>query len=367
VSASSFDLGRWGTAKGRRLGGILLALAVLALFPVVFPNATVTTIAVYCLMYMAMATAWNTFSGFSGYVSLGHAVFFGTGAYTTALMATHLRLAGGYDLFGVAILGGLVAGVAAVPIGIVALRTRRHTFVVITIAVFFIFQLVATNLSFTQGSEGVVLPSGQFSASTYNDPFYGFLALVLLGTVAYAVGLRRSRFGLQLLAIRDDEDRARSLGVKVWRVKLLSYCFSAVLVGVVGGVWAFFVGQIYPQFAFDPTFDVTIALMAFIGGLGTIAGPILGGLVLEGLQRYLILTVSIQNLYLVIYGALFLAVIVLMPDGVVPTLGRFLRRHGAVVGLQRLRGRRAREGLGAAEPTVAAPTGAPLEVGGGRR
>lgn len=91
-------------------------------------------------------------------------------------MATHLRLAGGYDLFGVAILGGLVAGVAAVPIGIVALRTRRHTFVVITIAVFFIFQLVATNLSFTQGSEGVVLPSGQFSASTYNDPFYGFLA-----------------------------------------------------------------------------------------------------------------------------------------------------------------------------------------------
>jgi len=130
--------------RQRRAGGVLLALAVLAVFPLIFSNATVTTIGVYCLMYMAMATAWNTFSGFSGYVSLGHAVFFGTGAYTTALMASHFHLAGGYGLFGVALLGGLVAGVAAVPIGIVALRTRRHTFVVITIAVFFIFQLLAT-------------------------------------------------------------------------------------------------------------------------------------------------------------------------------------------------------------------------------
>ena len=98
--------------------------------------------------------------------------------------------------------------------------------------------------------------------------------------------MRRSRFGLQLLAIRDDEDRARGLGVRVARVKLLAFVLSAIPVGMAGGIYAYFLGQIFPQFAFDPLFDLSIALMAFFGGLGTVAGPLLGALVLESLQQY---------------------------------------------------------------------------------
>lgn len=133
--------------------------------------------------------------------------------------------------------------------------------------------------------------------------------------------------GLQLFAIRDEESRARSLGVKVERVKLLSFCMSAITVGMVGAVWAFFIGQIYPQFAFAAAYDVTIALMSFLGGLGTIGGPLFGALVLEALQRYLVLSLTIQNLYLIVYGILFLAIIVLMPEGVLPSVRKLLRKR----------------------------------------
>jgi branched-chain amino acid transport system permease protein len=295
----------------------LLAL-VLAVFPVAFTNPTVTTTA---------AVAWNGFAGYSGYIALGHAVFFGAGAYTMALVSTHWAMAAGYSMFALVPAGGAVAALIAVPFGLIALRTRRHTFVVITIAVFFIVQLLAFNLGFTQGSSGVQVPTPSWGPIRYNDSFYYVTLGVLCFALAVSAAIRRSRFGLQLLAIRDDEDRARGLGVKVQRVKLASFVISAIPVGMVGAIYAFFLGQIYPQFAFDPLFDVTVALMAFFGGLGTLSGPLLGALVLEPIQQYLTLQYSVGSLYLVIYGGLFLLVILLMPRGVIPTLAERLNQR----------------------------------------
>ncbi|HVC24251.1 MAG TPA: branched-chain amino acid ABC transporter permease [Acidimicrobiales bacterium] len=319
--------------SGRRraaIGAAWIAFgAALIVFPVVFSNPTVTTIGVFTLVYMTSATAWNGFAGFSGYVPLGHAVFFGVGGYTLALVALHLNMAGGYAMFALVPLGGIAAAVIAVPFGLIALRTRRHTFVVITIAVFFIVQLLAFNLGFTQGSSGVQIPTPLWTAATFNDRFYYAALIVLALAVLVVWGIRRSRFGLQLLAIRDDEDRARGLGVKVQRVKLVGFVLSGVTVGMAGGIYAFFVGQIYPQFAFDPLFDVTVALMAFFGGLGTISGPLLGALLLEPIQQYLTLQYSVGSLYLIIYGALFLVVILAMPRGVIPTAGEYLQMRRA--------------------------------------
>lgn len=303
-------IGAWG----------LLAV-LLALFPVLFTNPTVTTIGVFTLIYMTSAVAWNGFAGYSGYIALGHAVFFGSGAYTMALVSTHWNMAAGYSMFGLVPAAGVVAAIIAVPFGLIALRTRRHTFVVITIAVFFIVQLLAFNLGFTQGSSGVQVPTPLWGVQQYNNSFYYVTLGVLLFAVLISAGIRRSRFGLQLLAIRDDEDRARGLGVKVQRVKLTSFMISAVPVGMVGAIYAFFIGQIFPQFAFDPLFDVTVALMAFFGGLGTLSGPLLGALILEPIQQYLTLQYSIGSVYLVVYGALFLLVILFMPRGIIPTIG----------------------------------------------
>jgi len=294
-----------------------LALAVFAVFPIVHNNPSDVGIGVYTLLFMACAASWNMFSGYSGYVALGSSVFYGVGAYTMALLSIHLHMQPGAAMFWLVPLGGLVAVAFAVPIGWIALRVRRHTFVVITIAIFFIFQLGAINFSFTGGTGGLSLPFIQWATSYYDVPFYYVsLGLVIFATILSAL-VRRSRFGLQLMAIRDDEDRALGLGVRVGAVKLTGFALSAFAIGMAGAVYAMFQGQIYPQFVFDPTFDVSVALMSFFGGLGTLTGPLLGALVLESAQQYLTAQYSNGSLYLILFGALFLIVITFMPRGVI--------------------------------------------------
>jgi branched-chain amino acid transport system permease protein len=290
---------------------------VFGLFPTVVTNPAYVTIAVYTLIYMACATSWNMFSGYSGYVALGSAAFFGTGAYTMALFSIHLHMAGGAAMFWLVPLGGLVAMVAAVFVGAVALRVRRHTFVVITIAIFFVFQLATINLSYTGGSSGLTLPYVPWMISYFDVPFYYVAFGILIVATVMSALVRRSRFGLQLLAIRDDEDRALGLGVKVFPVKLTGFVLSAFAIGMAGALYAMFQGSIYPQFAFDPIFDISVALMAFFGGFGTLLGPLLGALILESLQQYLTLTYSNGSLYLILEGSLLLFVILFMPQGIV--------------------------------------------------
>jgi branched-chain amino acid transport system permease protein len=309
------------------LAGLAVVAALITVFPIVVTDPTATSIGVFTLVFMVSAAAWNVFSGYSGYLALGHAVFFGTGGYAVALAAQDWHVAGGWPVFALLPFGGLVAGLIAIPVGLVALRTRRHTFVVVTIAIFFIFQLAATNLGFTGGTSGILLPIAPFSAANFNQPFYYIAFVILIATVLVSWAIRRSRFGLQLLAIRDDEDRALGLGVKTRRLKLIAFVISAVPIGMVGGLYFYFVGQIFPQFAFDPLFDLSIALMAFLGGLGTITGPLLGAAVLESLQQYLTQTFSSSATYLIAYGVLFLAVILILPRGVVPGIAEWLERR----------------------------------------
>jgi branched-chain amino acid transport system permease protein len=317
-----------GRRRASVVGAVALALAVFAVFPLVVTDPAATSIAVFTLIFMVATTAWNIFSGYSGYLALGHAVFFGCGGYAVALAARDWHVKGGWAVFALLPVGGLVAAAIAIPVGLIALRVRRHTFVVITIAIFFIFQLAAFNLRFTGGTSGILLPFAPFSVASYNQPFYYVALVILVLTVALSWGVRRSRFGLQLLAIRDDEDRARGLGVKTGRVKLSAFVISALPIGMVGGLYFYFVGQIFPQFAFDPLFDISLALMGFLGGIGTLTGPLLGALVLESMQQYLTQRFSGTGTYLIAYGVLFLAVILLLPRGVVPSIAqRFANRR----------------------------------------
>ena len=327
ASQPGVDAGRSPAPAPRRrtiAGAVAIVIAAFALFPIVITDPSTTSIGIFAVVFMVAAASWNTFSGYSGYLALGHAVFFGSGGYAVAIAARGWHLAGGWPVFALLPFGGLIAGLIAIPFGLVALRTRRHTFVVVTIAIFFIFQLAATNLGFTGGTSGILLPIAPFSAANYNQPFYYVGLVILILTVIVSWGVRRSRFGLQLLAIRDDEDRALGLGVKTRRVKLTAFVLSAIPVGMVGGLYFDFLGQIFPQFAYDPLFDLSIALMAFFGGLGTLVGPLLGALVLESLQQYLTQTFSSNATYLIAYGVLFLAVILLLPRGIVPSVSGWL-------------------------------------------
>ena len=179
---------------------VIVVMALIAVFPLVITDPTATSIGIFTLVFMVSASAWNIFSGYSGYLALGHAVFFGTGGYAVALAARDWHVAGGWPVFALLPFGGIVAGLIAIPVGLVALRTRRHTFVVVTIAIFFIFQLAATNLGFTGGTSGILLPIAPFSAANFNTPFFYVAFVILIATVLVSWGVRRSRFGLQLLA-----------------------------------------------------------------------------------------------------------------------------------------------------------------------
>jgi branched-chain amino acid transport system permease protein len=303
---------------------MVAALALSLLFPFVVGDSTVTSLVVYTLLFCGAATAWNIFSGYTGYISLGHATYYGLGAYTMAIACKVWNVQGGYLPFLILPLAGVVAAIFAFPLGWIAvLRTRRHTFIVLTIAIFFIFQTLASNLpSITGGSAGMYLPLPAWDVVFFDVPFY-YVALAIFVLVLLAAWwVRNSKYGLGLLAIRDDEDRALGLGVKTDRYKLAAYVLSAFFVGMVGGLLAYYAGFITPEASFSPSFDVVIALIAFLGGRGTILGPLVGGLLVVPLQQFLIMQYGTTPLELVIYGGILLAVILLLPEGIVPSLSK---------------------------------------------
>jgi branched-chain amino acid transport system permease protein len=308
---------------------VLLGIIVfVGIFPVgIAPNDAVNSVAVFTLIGAIAVVGWNIFSGYTGYISLGHSVFYGLGAYTIALASQSWHVPGGWAPFLLLPLAGLIAGVVALPLGWIALRTRRHTFVVITIAFVFIFQLLGYNLrGITNGSGGVFMPLTPWVDGYVDLPFYYVAFAVLLVGIGVSWWIRHSKFGLGLLAIRDDEDRALGLGVPTEGFKLTAFVISAVFVSMAGAIFAYYVGIVYPQFAFDPVVDVTVALMAFLGGLGTVVGPLVGALLVTSLQQYLGLQFGGNGVNLIIYGALFLAIILLLPRGIVPSLQEQWRR-----------------------------------------
>ncbi len=301
----------------------LLALVVLVLiFPLLLsPNDVVTEIGIYTLIFAMGATGWNIFSGYTGYISVGHTVYFGVGAYTLALVCQKWSIPGGFLPFLVIPLAGLIALLFAVPIGVVVLRTRRYAFSITTIAVLFIFQLLGFNLTnITNGSKGMYLPViPGFPGIT--DLYFYYVAVLLL-LVAFGVSwrIRHSKYGLGLLAIRDDEDRAFGLGINTHVYKLAAYVTSAFFVGMAGAMFAYFVGTIHPEFVFDPIVDVNLTTIAFLGGLGTLPGTLIGAVLVVPLQQWLTLQFGGSSLNLVLFGSFLLLILLVMPQGIVPTV-----------------------------------------------
>ena len=316
-----------GLAPALKGGGLVALIAIAIAFPQVYTNPSVTNYGVLALIYVTAATAWNIFSGNTGYISLGQAVFYGSGAYTMGIAARDWNITGD-SVFALLPLCGLVGAAIAVPFGLIALRVRRHTFIVITIAFFFIFQLMAFNFSFTGGSTGLQSPFLNWPSATYNTPFYYIALAFAAGAIAIAWLVRRSRFGLQLRAIRDDEDRARGLGVRTMRVKLSAFVISGAITAGIGAVWFYYINQVEPQTGFDPLFDLTLVLMAFLGGYGSISGAVLGALIIEPLTLWLNTQPAFSggSLSEILLGGIFLIVVLFLPRGIIPTGGELITR-----------------------------------------
>jgi branched-chain amino acid transport system permease protein len=305
-----------------RRWGLLALLVLVLVFPILLsPNTVVTDIAVYTLIFAMGATGWNIFSGYTGYISVGHAVYFGLGAYTVGLACQYWHIPGGYIPFLLLPLAGLVAGLFAIPLGAMALRTRKYAFSITTIAIMFIFQLLGFNLTgITNGSRGVFLPAPPWSPELLDLPFYYVALILLLISIAVSWRIRYSKYGLGLLAIRDDEERAFGLGIKTEFYKLAAYVISTIFVGMAGGMFAYFVNTIFPQFVFDPIVDVNLTTIAFLGGLGTLPGTLVGAVIVVPLQQWLTLQFGGSSLNLILFGAFLLLILLVLPQGIVPSV-----------------------------------------------
>ncbi len=313
---------------------LLVLIAVLAFsfaLPFAVGDPTLSSLFVNTLLICGAASAWNIFSGYTGYLSLGHAVYYGLGAYTLAIVCNAWSLPGGFLPFVMLPLAGLVGALFAIPLGWVALKTRQHTFMILTLAIFYIFHALASNLSdITGGSEGMFLPFPTWDATFFNVPFYFAALTIFLLVLCVAWLVYRSKFGLGLRAVRDDEGRALGLGVKTQGYKLVAYALSAFFVAMVGGLAAYYVGSVTPDQSLSPTFDLAIVLIVFLGGKGTIIGPLVGGILIIPLQQFLNQQFGANPLESVLYGGVLLTVILLLPEGIVPSLAKHRKSWMAV-------------------------------------
>ena len=314
-------------ATAATLGRGAAFTAVVGGFPFVVHAAWIVNIGVLTLMYAALATAWNLFSGYTGYITLGQAAFFGLGAYTLGIAFEHFGIGSGYNPFYALPLVGIGVAFASLPVAWIALRTRHMTFAIVTLTVLFVVQQLAFNLhSVTHGTTGLMLPTPTFAIGNYDRPFYlAMLAVLLLGLGICWVVLR-SKLGLMLLAIREDEEKARGLGIRVTSAKLIAWWLSIALTAMVGGIWAYYLTFIYPESAVDPLVMIGAVLMTFLGGRGTLWGPTIGAMVLVPAQQYTLLQLGASQLYLVGYAAVFMVVLLLLPRGILPSLRSGLAR-----------------------------------------
>jgi len=284
---------------------IALVIAVLAALPVVIKKDNIINLAVYVLLFVSLASSWNVLGGYTGQVNLGHAAFFGLGT-----LAARTLWFLGWPLFASILAGGILAVAFALLIGIPAFRLRGVYFAIGTLGLAQILYITVGNVL----SDISSLPAKDLATYQLAPRYYLCLGLAILniGTV-YA--LVHSRLGLGIMAVREEEDAAESLGVSALRHKLLALAVSAFFAGLTGGAFAYYHVGYYPQLPFSPEWTFDPIMMAYIGGQGTIVGPIIGAVFFVIVRELLALKVA--ELHLVVFGVLFILVVLFLPGGIV--------------------------------------------------
>ena len=320
-----------GLLRSRRGAVILFGLA--ALIPIVVRDAYFLDSLVLILLWGALSAAWNVAGGYAGQVSIGHASFFGIGAYAAALMVT--RFGRGPWL---GMLVGVVLSIGAgFVIGFLSNRLKGPYFALSTIAFSQVLLIgVSRWRGFTAGAEGIPVPFRPGFATlglTHVGWVYMALAVALV-CHAVEVYLERSRVGYQLAGVREDEDAAEALGIPTRRLKVGAVTLSAALTSVCGSLWAQYVGSTNPTYVFSVDLSVRFALNAIIGGMGTALGPFLGSILITSLETYLRATFAgvkagFTGIYLIIYGTALILVVRFVPDGLagIATRLRMRRAH----------------------------------------
>ncbi len=319
--------------------GILVFLLVL---PYLMPNPFYVHIIVMMAIFVMLGGAWNILSGYAGQFSLGHAAFFGTGAYVSTLLVNAYGVSPWITLW----LGGLVALVLSLPVGLICFRLQGPYFTIATIGLAEALRLLVLHFrEITNGAQGLTVPYKgnapwllQFDSKM---PYYYIALAMAIGVLLITRRMERSRLGHYLVAIGQNQDAAEALGIDSAKAKRQALMLSAFLTGMSGVFYAQYTYVIHPDGAFGLGLSIQIAMAAIVGGVGTILGPAIGaviiGLFIQSTQ--IIFAGHYPGLELLVYGGLLVAVILWRPRGVFPLFERLY--HGFVARLPGAGGGRA--------------------------
>jgi branched-chain amino acid transport system permease protein len=316
ASSRPATAGWYATAKrGALLAVLLLALAL----PALVGNASQLNYAILVLMIAQAGVAWNILGGYAGQVSLGHAAFYGIGAYTS----TQLLLVWGLSPWLGMLAGGLVATLFALAVGWPCFRLRGHYFAMATIAVAEILQIVVTNWDWLGGAVGLSLPVAEtgwwgFVFNKSKVPYYYIILALLLVTLGASLLIERSFLGYYFRAIKDEPDAARSLGIDLTRYKLIAIASSSFLTAMGGTFYAQKELFIDPGSTLATSLSIKIALVAILGGVGSLGGPVVGAVILTAIEETTraLFGGTGRGTDLIVYALLIIGVAVFYPGGV---------------------------------------------------
>jgi ABC-type branched-subunit amino acid transport system ATPase component/ABC-type branched-subunit amino acid transport system permease subunit len=314
----------WVSSRRLRYGIIGAAALLLLAYPLLSDDRYYQNMIILSLTFAVGAAGLNIITGYGGYVSLGQGAFIGLGGYTAAILSTKV---GGNPFVWVPA-AGVVAGLFAAALGVIAMRARGHTFVILTIVFLFLLQIVAINWrALTNGTAGLTTPLPTWSADIANWPFYYALCGLLALSIAMSWWIRRTKFGMGLVAIREDEDKAETVGVNTPVYKILGFVASTVFVGMAGAVYGYYLSFIDPLGMFNILLSVQIILSVLLGGRGTLWGPVLGAFIVEPLNEFSNNSLGGGNARLLVFGGLMALVVLFMPRGIIPAITEFVERR----------------------------------------
>lgn len=304
------------TWAGRGL--VALAALALLLFPLLTDDLYYQNMVIFSLVLAVAASGLSIISGYAGYISLGQGAFVGLGGYTVGVLATKVD---GISPWWWVPLAGVVAGLVALLLGLVSLRSRGPSFVIITVAFLFLVQVVAVNwVSLTGGTAGLTLPLPSWDREFLNWPFHYALTAILALQLITAWWIRRTKLGTGLVAIREDETKAATIGINLPVEKIIAFAASTFFVGMAGAVYGYYLTFIDPRGMFSILMSVQIVLALLIGGKATLWGPVLGAFIIEPLNEIANNDLGGGNLRLFLFGGLLIAVVILLPQGILPAL-----------------------------------------------
>lgn len=315
----------WSQALGLVLVGVLLA------FPLVGTTSFSHHVMIMIFLYALMAQAWNVMAGISGQISLGHAMFFGIGAYATGIVVVKF---GTTPWLGIAA-GMAASALAALLIGLPTLRLKGHYFAIATLLIGSSVQIIFQRWEYVGAARGMIYPIKRGSPWWDLQFHIGKVSYYYLALAAAAAAfglvwyLRRSRFGFRLQAVRDEPDAAASLGIGVARHKVLAFMLSAAMMSVAGSFYAQYILVLDPERVFSADISVIVVLMTVLGGSGTLWGPAIGAAILVPLSEYsrIWLGGTGRTVDLIIYGLLIMAICLWRPAGLASIFSEGMRRR----------------------------------------